>query len=85
MRQVLDGSESRPQQVDMAQNVLSAFQQGYHLICEATDGCRQVAGLPVGRCQYGHSEQIKSRDLDQHDQFTGAAFLQRHSSSAIHI
>ncbi|MBN2306432.1 DEAD/DEAH box helicase family protein [Candidatus Peregrinibacteria bacterium] len=38
MRQVLDGSESRPQQVEMAQNVLSAFQEGYHLICEAPTG-----------------------------------------------
>ena len=38
MAQVLDGSESRPQQVEMAQNVLSAFQQGYHLICEAPTG-----------------------------------------------
>ncbi|MBU0706321.1 DEAD/DEAH box helicase family protein, partial [Patescibacteria group bacterium] len=36
--QVMDGSESRPQQVEMSQNVLSAFQQGYHLICEAPTG-----------------------------------------------
>lgn len=30
--------EPRPQQVDMSQNVLAAFQQGYHLICEAPTG-----------------------------------------------
>jgi DNA polymerase-3 subunit epsilon/ATP-dependent DNA helicase DinG len=36
--QTMDDSESRPQQVEMSQNVLSAFQQGYHLICEAPTG-----------------------------------------------
>jgi len=30
--------EPRPQQVSMSQNVLTAFQQGYHLICEAPTG-----------------------------------------------
>ena len=34
----MESSESRPQQVSMSQNVLSAFQQGYHLICEAPTG-----------------------------------------------
>jgi predicted DnaQ family exonuclease/DinG family helicase len=34
----MDCSEARPQQVEMSQNVLSAFQQGYHLICEAPTG-----------------------------------------------
>ena len=36
--QVMEDSESRPQQVEMAQGVLSAFQEGYHLICEAPTG-----------------------------------------------
>ncbi len=36
--QVMESSEARPQQVDMSQNVLTAFQQGYHLICEAPTG-----------------------------------------------
>jgi DNA polymerase-3 subunit epsilon/ATP-dependent DNA helicase DinG len=30
--------ESRPQQVEMSQNVMNAFEQGYHLICEAPTG-----------------------------------------------
>lgn len=38
MSRVLESSESRPQQVEMSQNVLTAFQQGYHLICEAPTG-----------------------------------------------
>ena len=38
MSRVMEGAESRPQQVEMSQNVLSAFQQGYHLICEAPTG-----------------------------------------------
>ena len=33
-----DEYESRPQQIEMADNVLNAFQQGYHLICEAPTG-----------------------------------------------
>lgn len=38
LSRTFDGAESRPQQVEMSQNVLSAFQQGYHLICEAPTG-----------------------------------------------
>ncbi len=38
MSQVMEHCESRPQQVEMSQNVLTAFQQGYHLICEAPTG-----------------------------------------------
>ncbi|MFH0838345.1 MAG: helicase C-terminal domain-containing protein [Patescibacteria group bacterium] len=38
MGRTMESSESRPQQVKMSQNVLSAFQQGYHLICEAPTG-----------------------------------------------
>jgi predicted DnaQ family exonuclease/DinG family helicase len=33
-----EGYEARPQQVVMAENVLNAFEQGYHLICEAPTG-----------------------------------------------
>jgi len=38
MSRIMEGCEERPQQVEMSQNVLTAFQQGYHLICEAPTG-----------------------------------------------
>jgi len=38
MKKVMEDCEARPQQVEMSQNVLSAFQEGYHLICEAPTG-----------------------------------------------
>lgn len=38
LARIMDGAESRPQQVEMSQGVLSAFQEGYHLICEAPTG-----------------------------------------------
>ncbi|MDH5597247.1 MAG: exonuclease domain-containing protein, partial [Candidatus Peregrinibacteria bacterium] len=38
MKRCLEACEERPQQVEMSQNVLSALQQGYHLICEAPTG-----------------------------------------------
>lgn len=38
MAKVKEGYESRPQQVEMSQAILQAFQQGYHLICEAPTG-----------------------------------------------
>lgn len=38
MSRVLPNSEIRTQQVEMSQATLSAFQEGYHLICEAPTG-----------------------------------------------
>ncbi len=38
MAKVKDNYESRPQQVEMSQAILQAFQQNYHLICEAPTG-----------------------------------------------
>jgi len=38
MHKCLENYEGRPQQVEMAENVLNAFNQGYHLICEAPTG-----------------------------------------------
>ncbi len=37
-QQYSDDYEPRPQQLTMAENVMSAFEQGYHLICEAPTG-----------------------------------------------
>ncbi|MBU1018150.1 DEAD/DEAH box helicase family protein [Patescibacteria group bacterium] len=37
-QQYSDDYEPRPQQVQMAENVMNAFNQGYHLICEAPTG-----------------------------------------------
>ncbi|MBN1258435.1 DEAD/DEAH box helicase family protein [Candidatus Peregrinibacteria bacterium] len=38
IKKCLESYEGRPQQVEMAQGVLNAFEQGYHLICEAPTG-----------------------------------------------
>jgi len=38
LHKCMDTYEPRPQQVEMAENVLNAFEQGYHLICEAPTG-----------------------------------------------
>ncbi|MFH1012577.1 MAG: exonuclease domain-containing protein, partial [Candidatus Peregrinibacteria bacterium] len=38
LSRVFEGYEYRPQQVEMARNVMNAFTQGYHLICEAPTG-----------------------------------------------
>lgn len=38
LSQVLPGAEPRPQQAIMARHVMNAFEQGYHLICEAPTG-----------------------------------------------
>ena len=38
LHKCMETYEPRPQQVEMADNVLNAFEQGYHLICEAPTG-----------------------------------------------
>lgn len=38
LHKCMETYEPRPQQVEMAENVLNAFDQGYHLICEAPTG-----------------------------------------------
>ena len=38
LKKCMDGFETRSQQVEMADNVLNAFEKGYHLICEAPTG-----------------------------------------------
>jgi len=38
MKKCMEDSEDRPQQVEMSQAILSAFQEGYHMICEAPTG-----------------------------------------------
>ena len=38
LHKVMENYEIRPQQVEMADNTLNAFEQGYHLICEAPTG-----------------------------------------------
>ncbi len=38
LQRVLESTETRPQQVEMAQAILRAFQEGFHLICEAPTG-----------------------------------------------
>jgi len=38
MQRVFEGHEYRPQQIEMAQNVMNAFRNRYHLICEAPTG-----------------------------------------------
>jgi predicted DnaQ family exonuclease/DinG family helicase len=38
LKRIKDYYEDRPQQIQMAENVLNAFEQGYHLICEAPTG-----------------------------------------------
>ncbi|MBU0578280.1 DEAD/DEAH box helicase family protein [Patescibacteria group bacterium] len=46
--QVMDSYETRPQQVEMADNIQNAFDQGYHLICEAPTGVgKSLAYLAV--------------------------------------
>ena len=38
LAKLMESAEARPQQVEMAQTVLRAFQEGFHLICEAPTG-----------------------------------------------
>jgi predicted DnaQ family exonuclease/DinG family helicase len=38
LRKCMETYEFRPQQVEMADSVMNAFEQGYHLICEAPTG-----------------------------------------------
>lgn len=38
LHKCMESYEPRPQQVEMAENVMNAFEQGYHLICEAPTG-----------------------------------------------
>ncbi len=38
LAKVMDHYESRPQQVEMSDNILRAFQEGFHLVCEAPTG-----------------------------------------------
>jgi len=59
LSKIHDNFETRPQQVEMSDNVLRAFQEGYHLVCEAPTGVGKSLAYLAAAAHHAISHKTK--------------------------